>query len=218
METLTVFLSIIGAVAFSLSGAMLAVRKGLDLLGVLVVGTITAVGGGVLRDTLLGILPPTMFSDPVYALAAILSALLFFLVLYIVHPSLPDLDARMSRIINVFDAVGLGIFCVVGTETSMRSGYSDNFLLCVFLGVVTGAGGGVIRDLLVGDIPMILRKHIYAVAALLGSILYYGSVRAGFPELVCTLVCVAVVIIIRLLAAHYRWNLPRIPQPPSSTP
>ncbi len=214
METLTFILSIIGAVAFSLSGAMLGIRKGLDLLGVLVVGTITAVGGGVLRDILLGILPPTMFSDPIYAFAAVLSAFLLFLILYFSHPSIPALDARMSKIINVFDAIGLGIFCVVGTEVSMNAGYSDNSFLCIFLGVITGAGGGVIRDLLVGDIPMILRKHIYAVAAFLGSALYYISVRIEVPSPSCTLICVVVVIVIRLLAAHYKWNLPRIQQPP----
>ena len=145
METLTFILSIIGAIAFSLSGAMLGVRKGLDLLGVLVVGTITAVGGGVLRDILLGILPPTMFSDPIYAFAAVLSAFLFFLILYFSHPSIPDLDARMSKIINVFDAIGLGIFCVVGTEVSMSAGHSDNAFLCIFLGVITGAGGTSMR-------------------------------------------------------------------------
>ncbi len=213
METLTFILSIIGAVAFSLSGAMLGVRKGLDLLGVLVVGSITAVGGGVLRDILLGILPPTMFSDPIYAFAAVLSAFLFFLILYFSHPSIPDLDARMSKVINVFDAIGLGIFCVVGTEVSMKAGHSDNAFLCIFLGVITGAGGGVIRDLLVRDIPMILRKHIYAVAAFLGSLLYYFIVRIKIPSLSGTLICVAVVIVIRLLAAHYKWDLPRIQQP-----
>lgn len=209
-EPLTLVFELIGTVAFALSGVMEGVRKELDILGIVVVGTVTAVGGGALRDVLLGILPPVMFTKPVYALVAVATCIVAFTVLRIRGPrSIERLD-RLNPVINVFDAVGLGVFAVVGVDTALRSGYAANPFLSIFVGTVTGVGGGLMRDILIQTIPRVLKKRVYALAAFAGASLYYALrlllVNAGFAMLAS----VGVVVLIRLLASRFQWNLPRI--------
>ena len=210
LERLTLAFELIGTAAFALSGVMTCVKKELDVLGVLVVGVVTAVGGGALRDVLLGRLPPVMFTRPVYALVAAGVCLLAFLLLYLQGPrSLAYLE-RLNPVINVFDAVGLGVFAVVGVGAAIDCGFGQNAFLAVFVGAVTGVGGGLMRDLLVGDIPMVLKKRVYALAAIAGSALYYALYRLNADEGVSQFCGMGLVILIRLLASHYKWNLPRI--------
>lgn len=198
---------LIGTVAFASSGAMLAIRKNLDLFGVIVLGLCVAVGGGILRDVILGRTPPGAFSNPVYALVALGTSVILFIVVYfkqtIVHSKYVEI---YERIMNYCDAVGLGVFTVIGVYTAYSEGYRCIFFL-VFLGMLTGIGGGVIRDVLANTLPFILHKHIYAVAALAGGLVcavlidrnLYLAMGSG----------AGLIIVIRLLAAHYRWNLPK---------
>jgi len=210
MEQAVFILEILGTVAFTLSGVMTAIEKDLDLLGVVVLGTITAVGGGGLRDVLLGILPPMLFRTPIYVMVAVVVSLLAFFIAYGMGERFTDRMERLSPMINVLDAIGLGIFVVVGVRAALQVGFADNAFLAVFVGTVTGVGGGLMRDQLAGLIPMVLQKRVYALAALIGASAYYVLVRCGVTEWVCLGTGVGLVIAIRLMAAHFRWSLPRI--------
>ena len=205
MQTLIFMLELIGTVAFAISGAMTALKKNMDIFGVAILGLTTAVGGGALRDVLLGITPPVMFREPVYALLAIFVSVVIFI------PSVRRLLTRRQslyeRMMLVMDSIGLGVFTVVGINTAY--GVSDNFnlFLLIFVGTVTGVGGGVLRDVLAGNTPYIFVKHIYACASIVGAILC-AALRAPLGEAASVIIGASAVIIIRLLAAHYKWSLP----------
>ena len=117
---------------------------------------------------------------------------------------------RLGPLINALDAVGLGIFVTVGVDAAVRAGYGDNAFLAVFVGTMTGVGGGILRDQLVGRVPMVLQKHVYVLAAIAGAIAYYVMLRLDLLRPVALCLSSAIVVVIRLLAAHYRWNLPHI--------
>ncbi len=206
----TLSFELIGTAAFALSGVMTAVKKELDILGVLVVGVVTAVGGGALRDVLLGQLPPVMFTSPIYALVAAGVCLLSFIILRAQGPKSLKVLERLNPVINVFDAIGLGVFAVAGVEAAISCGYGTNPFLAIFVGAVTGVGGGLMRDLLVGDIPMVLKKRVYALAALCGAGLYYLLYWLRMENAMAQLCGMGVVVLIRLLASYFKWNLPRI--------
>lgn len=203
---------IIGTIAFAISGAMVAVKKRMDLFGVLFLGGVTALGGGTVRDVLLGQFPPNMFYSFKFLLIAAISALIIFLLAYRYHEKYVAHEDRMNQINNVLDAIGLAAFVVTGTQAAITAGYPDNPFLCVFLGTTTGVGGGVIRDMMCQETPGILRKHVYAVAAIIGGLIYYALYRIGAETTIATLCSMAVTVTIRLLATHYRWSLPKIPE------
>lgn len=204
---------IIGTVAFAASGAMLAIDRDLDLFGVLFLGVITAVGGGAIRDLLLGSFPPVAFRDATYVLVAFVTALIVFLLAAMGNVRYWRERDAMDRAFNLLDAIGLGIFSAVGAQTAMNFGFSGNAFLCVFMGMTTGVGGGVLRDLLSKTVPAVLKKRIYAVASIIGAATYYYLVRlkAGAP--IAMLSGMLITVLIRLLATHYAWNLPRVKRP-----
>ncbi len=209
-ELMIFIMEIIGTIAFASSGAMLAVQKEMDLFGVCVLGVTTAVGGGLIRDLILGIIPPGMFRRPVYTLVAVTVCVLLFFLLYVKRNLWKGrFGIAYDKVMLIFDAVGLGIFTVVGINTAWNVGYSQRFLL-VFVGVITGVGGGLIRDMMAEVKPYILTKHIYACASIAGAVVCVLS-RQRLGQLGAMVTGAAVVILIRFLAAHYRWNLPRIP-------
>lgn len=199
----------LGTIAFSVSGAMLAVKKRLDIFGVLFLGVVTALGGGTIRDLLLGIMPPKMFYNTDYVLLALFSALTVFLVIQLTHGKGIWSGHAMDNLLTFSDALGLGIFAVIGTQAGISAGYGDNAFLCVFLGMVTGVGGGVLRDMMCADIPFVLRKHVYAVAAILGGSIYYLLIRLGVSSTPASLLGMGMTVVVRILAWHYRWNLPK---------
>jgi len=174
------------------------------------VGGVTAVGGGCLRDILLGNLPPTMFKVPVYAIVAASVAVLVFLIEYIFPAEKVLASKKYEFIVNIFDALGLAIFVVVGINSAKSCGYSDNAFLSVCVGVLTGVGGGIIRDLLVKTVPMILRKQVYALPAIIGGIFYYYMDRSAVNEIICVVVTIIFIMTVRVLAAILHWNLPKI--------
>ena len=201
---------IIGTIAFASSGAMVAVRKRLDLFGIIVLGVITAVGGGMLRDLMIGNIPPNMFRNPVYVLAAFLTVLVLFL-LFRCWPFL--LGSRYiegyEKIMNILDAIGLGAFTVIGIDTGVEAGYGDYHFLIIFLGVITGIGGGILRDIMAGETPYVLKKHIYACASIAGACLYVVLLQVTRSDS-AMIGSALLVVAIRSLASHFRWDLPGI--------
>ena len=184
----------IGTIAFAISGALIAVSCGLDLFGVTFLGCITAVGGGMLRDILLEQCPPAIFSNTPVLLVAALTSVIVFIIAYINRQHFEILREKIERINNVFDAVGLAAFSVTGTEIACAAGFSDKVLFVVIMGMITGVGGGIFRDVLVASAPYVLKKHIYALASLFGSILYYLTRKHAENTVVGT----------------YRWKLPKL--------
>ena len=203
-------LEIIGTIAFASSGAMVGIRKNMDIFGVMVLGVITAVGGGCVRDIILGIHPPKMFHNFSYAGAAIVTSCLLFVIVYYNKQLLQSqFIETYEKAMNIFDAIGLGIFTIVGIQTAHTVTESSNLSLVIFVGVITGIGGGVMRDVMAGSTPFVFVKHVYACASLIGAILYIRLYERLNP-MVAMLISMLTVIGIRLMAARFRWNLPRV--------
>lgn len=158
---ITFFMEMAGTVAFAASGAMVGVERNMDIFGVSVLGVVTAVGGGMIRDIVLGIIPPNVFTNPVYALVATITSCVVFLAFYWKRQLLEGhMRLTYDRVMLVMDSIGLGIFTVVGVNTGIRSGYMDNVFLLVFLGTITGVGGGLMRDMMAGVPPYIFAAPI----------------------------------------------------------
>jgi len=203
MDTFLFIVELLGTVAFAISGAITAVEKGMDLFGVAVLGITTATGGGILRDLILGSTPPVAFRDPVYLLVAAGVSLLFFLP----WPRRRLRGRHYERALIFSDAVGLAAFTVAGVCGAYRQDLQRSFVLLLFVGCVTGVGGGALRDIFAGDTPYIFVKNIYAVASLAGGALCALLLpRAG--KVAAIAAGMAAVILLRLLAAHFDWNLP----------
>ncbi len=211
MDTFIFVLEIIGTVAFASSGAMTAIEKKMDIFGVNILGATTAVGGGIMRDIILGVTPPAAFSQPVYILFSILTSTLLFAIVYtnpeILHSRIKS--RYYDKIMLWCDTAGLGIFTVVGIQTASRILPQDNPFFFVFIGVLTGVGGGVLRDIMAGETPYILVREIYASAAIAGGItcVVCGSTMG---EATATVLGLTVTVVIRSLAAYFHWNLLRI--------
>lgn len=198
--------SMLATIAFSISGAYVAIRKEMDLFGVTILGLTTAIGGGIIRDCILNIAPPTMLVEIHYPLIAIVTALIIFI---------PPVRHRFNKmkflkhdLILWIDSIGLGIFTVVGVETVIDAGYEKEYFLQIFLAAMTGCGGGIMRDIMAGNIPHIFVRHFYASASIAGAIVcivLYNLVSPVVGMISGAVVC----IILRLLAAHFRWNMPR---------
>lgn len=192
-------LDLAGTAAFAASGAWAGVRRQMDLFGVLVLGTVTAVGGGTLRDLLLGDVPPFSLKDETYIYIAIAVSLAVF--------------ARRNRFktfekpLLYFDAIGLGTFVVIGTTKAID--FQLGALGSVLMGVMTGTAGGVLRDLLANQVPLILRREIYASACLAGGTLLVALEHFGMARPAAALLSAGTVILVRLLAIYYDWSLPK---------
>lgn len=192
---------LIGTFVFGLSGALLAVRKNLDLFGVASLALAAALGGGVVRDVLIGAVPPIALRDWRYALAALAAAAVGF--------ALHRWIERLGPAVRIFDAIGLAFFCVAGTSKTLAAGLPA--FAAVGMGVVTGIGGGVIRDLLAAEVPLVLRREIYAVAAMAGAIIvavaYEMDAYGPGPAAAGVLVTFG----IRWVALRRNWNAPTAP-------
>lgn len=206
-----IIFEILGTIAFSISGAIEAMRREMDLLGVLVLGLVTAVGGGILRDVLMGTLPPAALKDPRNALTALCTALAAFVIGEVLFIRKKEVHNRIWNLaLLLSDAVGLGAFTILGMRYVQEQSGNDNIALLMFMGVITGVGGGVIRDVFSGQVPYIFRKHVYATASIAGAVVFLclqGTGQGqGSPAAVAGLLTV---VIIRILAARFQWNLPK---------
>ena len=211
MDEFIFILELIGTVAFASSGAMIAIEKKMDIFGVNVLGATTAVGGGIMRDIILGLTPPGAFSHPVYVLVAALTSTILFVIAY-AKPTAFESRVKTDyydKLMFWCDTAGLGIFPVVGIQAAVRAVGGENVFFFVFIGTLTGVGGGVLRDIMAGETPYILVKHIYACAAIAGGIVCVVG-RTAFGEAYGTILGLAATVLLRFLAAHFRWNLMRV--------
>ncbi len=209
-EIILLVLEIIGTVAFAVSGAFVALKAGLDIFGVAFIGCITAVGGGITRDLLIGRTPPAIFDNLHILGIALLSSLIVFVAAYLSRKQFISAYKHIEPIQNVFDAFGLAAFSVTGTAVAFEAGFSENPVLAILLGVLTGVGGGVFRDVLTSTTPYIFKKHVYALASLGGASVYYVMRLLIETTLIPSAVAMVLVVVVRLLAAKYRWSLPKV--------
>ncbi|MFC7342918.1 trimeric intracellular cation channel family protein [Saccharopolyspora griseoalba] len=195
-------LDLTGTFAFALNGALTAVRAvRLDIVGVVTLGMMTALGGGIIRDTLIDSLPPATFTDPLYLGVAAAGALVAFFL------SVPL--ERFTGLINVFDAIGLGVFCVTGAGKALALGLGE--VQAVLLGALTAVGGGTLRDVVIRRVPSVLTSDLYAVPALVGAALTVAAVRLEIYGPVTALAAAAVCFAIRMVGVRYNLGVPAAP-------
>lgn len=194
-------LDLTGTFVFGLSGATLAVRRRLDVFGVLVLAVAAALAGGMVRDLLIGAVPPAALRDERYLLAALAAGAFTFLC----HPLLE----RLGKPVMVLDALGLGLFAVTGCRKALAAGLDP--IAAIMLGVLTAIGGGTLRDLLVTEVPRVLREEIYALAALVGAMVVVAGDRFGLPETAVIVTGVATAFVLRVVSVMRGWSAPRAP-------
>lgn len=191
---------IIGTIAFAISGALIGIEKKLDIFGVIMLAVITAVGGGIIRDIFIGNTPPLSFRDPTLAVISIISAIMVCLT----HTKI----ARFKNTIVLFDAIGLGAFTATGASIAAHYNLNTLFIM-IILGLTTGVGGGLLRDIFVKEIPYVFQKEVYAVASMFGAACFYysQSYLAGNLPLY---ICFAATLGLRLICIKYDLHLPRV--------
>jgi uncharacterized membrane protein YeiH len=196
------FLSIIdiaGTFSFAVSGAFLAMQKKLDAFGVLVLSFVTAIGGGTLRDILIGDLPVGWLKNETAMLVIFLSAALSMFVGQTLR--------KFTTTLFLFDAFGLGLFTIYGIEKGLQLHFSVG--VCVALGTITACFGGVIRDVLLNDVPLLFRKEIYALACIAGGLIYLLLKKINMDEDVSKIICILIIVTVRILAVRYKLSLPQ---------
>ena len=213
MDDFMFVLEILGTIAFSVSGAIEAMKKKMDLLGVLVLGMVTAVGGGVIRDIIIGSYPPASFLNPRNVLIALATAFVAFVFVAAVSKKHRMLHSKVWNVmLLISDAFGLGAFTILGIQSVQQQTVYKSTALLLFVGVITGVGGGLLRDIFAGNVPYIFRKHVYATASIAGAVLYLVLQHFGYYRF-AALASLCLVVILRMMAAHYQWNLPRVELP-----
>lgn len=199
VSLLLIVLDLLGIFVFAISGGLVAVRKELDVFGVLVLAGATGLGGGFLRDVLIDAAPPAALADWRYLLVPVGAGL----VVFYYHPVL----GRRERLVTVFDAAGLSLFCVTGALKALAFGLGP--VPAALMGLLTGIGGGMIRDVLAGRVPLVLRTELYATPALVGAAMAVGTHEAGLPGWAVALPAAVVCFGWRLLAMRRGWEAPR---------
>ncbi|WOI24086.1 trimeric intracellular cation channel family protein [Nonlabens ulvanivorans] len=192
-------IDLMGTVAFAISGALAAYNKKLDAFGIIIIAFVTAAGGGTLRDILLGVSPVSWMTN----MNLVYTILICVLVTFIFSQKL----LKLRKTLFFFDTIGIGLYTVVGLEMGITAGLHP--FICVTLGCITACFGGVIRDILVNEIPVIFRKNIYATACIAGGGIYFILRKFEAPENITFIVSGISVIVIRMLAVKFKWQLPR---------
>jgi len=195
---LLLVLDYLGTLAFAVSGALKGIRKSMDIFGVTTLAVVTAIGGGTVRDALLD-LRVFWLDDQVYVLLAIVAAIAVFLLYRVVQ--------KTETALLYFDAVGLGVFTAIGAMKALQA--EAGLVGVVAMACLTGVGGGIIRDLLAGDIPIVLRAEVYASATIAGALGFWSAQRVGAPLELAILVAVVITIALRVASILLKWNLPR---------
>ena len=193
------FLDLFGTMAFEATGAIKAVEHKIDICGVIFLEAITGLAGGIIRDVVLGKIPPSGISEISYVSIAIVTAIAVF---FLYH----RIKSQMGLFLT-FDAVGLGVFTIIGATIALNI-YGFNVLLMVFAGMITAIGGGIIRDALVNETPLVFRKELYASISFVGVLLYILLLYEGSNLEIASIVCIIFITVFRIMAIHYRWNLP----------
>jgi len=201
-------LEMLGSGAFAVSGAMVAVRARMDWLGVVVLAVVTAIGGGTLRDVVLGRTPVAWLEEPAPVVAALLTAAVVIATATRHPQSRPD----SWRVVQVADALGLAVFTATGTLVASTAGVQGG--MAAVMGVITGTGGGVLRDVLARQRPLLLMGEIYALASAAGAVALVGLDAAGVSSDLARWTCIGLTLSVRLLAIRHHWSLPRFPGEP----
>ncbi len=200
---------LIGTIAFAVSGAMVGIKNKMDIFGVCVLGVCTACGGGMVRDIVLGNVPSALLT-PSYVIISIVTSLIVFFTLYFnENIGKNKFKNQYYRLMFLMDSLGLGIFTVIGIDTGMANGYEENIFLLLFLGTLTGVGGGLIRDVVANNTPYILSEDIYAIASIIGGIAYVvlNKILGISSPIYITII---IVFMIRYIADLKKWKLPRV--------
>ena len=193
-------IDILGTAAFSISGVFAAMEKKLDIFGIFIIAFITAIGGGTIRDVIIGDFPVTWMRSGNYSIVIFLSASIAILF----YQRIKD----YGRILLLFDSIGIGFFTVLGIHKGIDFDFSPG--LCVALGTITACFGGLIRDITLNQIPHIFHKEIYATACIFGGILYFVLLKMSLPGAVLDAICISTIVLVRLIAVKYNWSLPVI--------
>lgn len=195
------FIDIAGTAAFSIAGVFAAKEKNLDLFGILIIAFVTALGGGTLRDILIGDLPVSWMHRLDYGLIVVISAVAALL--------FTNLFKNLAGVLLLFDSLGLGLFTVVGIQKGLQ--HELHPIICILLGTITACFGGVLRDISLNQIPQIFqKKEIYATACIAGGVVYFILFHSGLQGWLLETTCILVILILRLLAVKYSWKLPVI--------
>lgn len=209
MEIFSTVIEVIGIIAFSVSGSMVAIRRKTDLFGVMLLAILTSMGGGLLRDVIFSFTPPVIFSLKWYLLICVVVSVIVFLIARKYSKTYLENETKIEHINDIFDALGLGIFAVMGTKVGIEHGFVNDAVITISCGVITCIGGGIIRDVLTMSIPFVLVKRIYAIAAIWGSGVYYVMYLFEINDGVAIVAGVSVTFILRLLAMIFKWNMPK---------
>ena len=213
MELFYTIIESIGVVAFSVSGAMVAIRRKTDLFGVILLAIITTLGGGLTRDVIFSFTPPAFFNSKEYLLLSTIVSVIVFLFARKFSNTYLQNETRIEHINDIFDALGLGIFAVMGVKVAFEQGYEDNALISITCGAITCICGGMLRDVLTNSTPFVLVKRIYAIAAIAGAstyyLLYIYTEKNGIEDSLAMILGLAVTFILRVLAMAFKWNMPK---------
>ena len=221
LDTILLAIEIVGIISFAVAGAVVAIKKETDIFGVVFLALMTCFGGGIIRDITIGRNPPAFFRELAGTYQVAIGAgvaILVFILARVFKRQYAEKIKLVMNINNYIDALAIGIFSVSGVQICVdffaAKGEEAGFLLCAVLGMMTAVGGGMIRDLILRDIPFILRKRVYALATLIGASLYYLLAVVIFPEdklmeIISQVFCITLVVVIRILATKLKWNLPK---------
>lgn len=200
MPVLIQILDLFGTMAFAVTGAFKAIEHKSDIVGIIILSTITGVAGGVIRDIIFGKFPPTVVINPLYLIVTVVTGIVIF-ILY------PSIKIHWNLFLK-FDAVGLGVFTIIGASIAYNN-IGLNFLTMAFAGVLTAVGGGILRDVFVNEVPLVFVKELYASTSFIGVIILFVMLVMGISLYSATIPSILAVTSIRLLAIKYNWNLPR---------
>ena len=201
IQTIVLILDLFGTIAFAVTGAFKAIEHKADIVGIIILATITGVAGGTIRDIVLGHFPPRSISDPNYVIITTVTGIVIFF-LY------PKMQKHWNLFLK-FDAIGLGVFTAIGATLAYQL-FGMNFLAMAMAGMVTAVGGGILRDMFVNEIPMVFVKELYASASFLGVVVFYILLLANLQIELVTVGSILVTTIMRLVAMKYNWNLPKV--------
>lgn len=196
-------IDIAGTVAFSIAGAFAAIEKKLDIFGIFIISFVTALGGGTLRDVLIGETPVNWMLN----LSPIITVICSTIVVIFFTKTIKN----FNKILLLFDSIGLGFFTVLGIQKGINLALHP--AICVALGTITACFGGVIRDILLNNIPLIFQKEIYATSCIFGGIIFFLLQMLDVPKMPLEAICIVAIVALRLLSVKYNWKLPSINKP-----
>lgn len=208
MSTILTVIEVIGVVSFSVSGALMAIDKENDFIGVIFLALITSFGGGILRDIMIGNHPPVIFENFLLIAVSVVTATAVYFLAMIFKKYYIENEETVQKINNYFDALGLGVFVISGAKLCMVAGI-ENPVLIIVMGVISGTGGSMTRDIIMREVPHLLRKHIYLLAAMAGATSYYLLFRIGLPDVASIIISASIVVFIRICATVFKWNMPK---------